>query len=103
MSFLDACLNLTNLTVRPLWITESGSVSDGAKGDLSRGFVAALRYADKLALAATLGVSLMTRQSLFEGRDSLFNISDGYSECPDYWISYLFKVLNGKVPLLESD
>lgn len=83
------------LTGKPLWITESGSSSGGGR-DFSRSFSAALGYADKLALSATLGVALVVRQQMFGGKYTLFDSDDGYIESPDFWISYLFKVLNGK-------
>lgn len=92
----DTRAKLTNIADKPLWITEAGSVAGGGVKALSRKFVAALGYADMLALAAKLGVSLVARQSLFGENDRLFDIDKKRApESPEYWISYLFKELNG--------
>lgn len=88
-------LNLWSFSDLPIFITESGSAFGGGSDGLSRSFVAALVYADKLGLAASMGISLVARQSLFGGRYRIFNITDNYRASPEYWISYLFQKLNG--------
>ena len=79
----------------PLWITESGSAFGGGTRGLSRSFISALGYADKLGLAASFGVEHVMRQSLFGGRYKLFDIKNDYEPSPEYWIAYLFGSLNG--------
>ena len=65
---------------------------------VSRSFVAALAYADKLGLAAREGIALVARQSLFGGRYALFKRTGNGTllPCPEYWISYMFDFLIGK-------
>ncbi|XP_003744724.1 heparanase-like [Galendromus occidentalis] len=104
LDFLDRKISTAQRVVKssrkpetPLWITESGSAFGGGALGLSRSFVAALGYADKLGLAATRGISHVMRQSLFGGRYRLFNMSERYEPSPEYWVAYLFRLLNGEV------
>lgn len=77
----------------PVWLTETGSAYGGGAPGLSDRYVAGFMWLDKLGLSATLGISVVVRQSFYHGSYSL--IDEFLRPLPDWWLSYLYNQVVG--------
>ncbi|KAK7080635.1 hypothetical protein SK128_002593 [Halocaridina rubra] len=78
----------------PVWLTETSSAFGGGAEGLSNRYVAGFLWLDKLGLAASLGVDMVARQTLFGKRYALIDYD--YTPLPDYWLSLAYKRLVGE-------
>ncbi|XP_076032921.1 uncharacterized protein LOC143020393 [Oratosquilla oratoria] len=79
---------------KPIWLTETGSAFGGGAPNLSNRFAASFMYLDKLGLAAEGGVSVVARQSFYQGHYAM--IGDDLMPNPDFWVAVLYKRLVGQ-------
>ncbi|ROT61178.1 putative heparanase-like [Penaeus vannamei] len=77
----------------PVWLTETSSAWGGGAPGLSNAFVGGFMWLDKLGVAARGGISLVARQTLYDGCYAL--LDRDLNPYPDYWLSVLFKRLVG--------
>ncbi|XP_042881363.1 heparanase-like [Penaeus japonicus] len=77
----------------PVWLTETSSAWGGGAPGLSNAFVGGFLWLDKLGVAARGGISLVARQTLYDGCYAL--LDQDLNPYPDYWISVLYKRLVG--------
>lgn len=106
-SRLDSVRRLTRAIVRAargrqVWMTESGHALYGGEKGLSDTYLSSLWWLDELGLLAREGVSRVFRQSLVGADYGLLDQSD-FSPRPDYYASFLWKKLMGRVAFAEPE
>lgn len=78
-----------------MWTGETGSAQCGGQPRLSDRFVSCFWWADQLGQGALMGQKVMIRQSLIGGDYGLINRVT-LKPRPDYWLSWLWKLLMGE-------
>ncbi|XP_023012087.2 heparanase [Leptinotarsa decemlineata] len=78
-----------------VYLGETSSAYGGGAPNLSDSFIGSFIWADKLGLAAKMGVRVVMRQSIFHGNYAL--LDNNYDPNPDWWLSVLHKKLIGEV------
>jgi heparanase 1 len=81
---------------RQVWMTESGHALYGGEKGLSDTYLSSLWWLDELGLLAREGVSRVFRQSLVGADYGLLDQST-FAPRPDYYASFLWKKLMGRV------
>ncbi|KAG5880671.1 hypothetical protein JTB14_037568 [Gonioctena quinquepunctata] len=79
---------------KPMYLGETASAYGGGAPNLSDSFIGSFIWADKLGLAAKMGVKVVMRQSIFGNSYAL--LDKKYDPNPDWWISVLYKKLVGQ-------
>ncbi|XP_065342829.1 heparanase-like [Cloeon dipterum] len=80
----------------PVWLGETGTAFGGGAAELSDRFVGSFLWLDKLGVAASEGIKVVIRQSLFGGHYGLIRNDHGsLVPNPDFWVSILYKRLVG--------
>ncbi|XP_037799886.1 heparanase-like [Penaeus monodon] len=80
----------------PVWLTETSSAWGGGAPGLSNAFAGGFLWLDKLGVAARGGISLVARQTLYDGCYAL--LDQDLNPYPDYWLSVLYKrIVGGRV------
>lgn len=79
-----------------LWTGETGSAQCGGQPKISDRFASCFWWADQLGRGASLGQSVMVRQSLIGGEYGLIDRLT-LKPKPDYWVSWLWGKLIGQL------
>ncbi|XP_017762991.1 PREDICTED: heparanase-like [Eufriesea mexicana] len=74
-----------------MWLSETSTAYGGGAPKLSDRFVAGFLWLDKLGYAASVGLNVVSRQTLFGGNYAM--IGDDLMPNPDWWVSVIYKQL----------
>lgn len=84
---------MTNLSYRPIWLSETGTDWCGCAYNLTTTFAGSFLWLDKLGLSALNGIEVVIRQTIIGASFAL--LSYELTPHPDYWIIFLYKKLVG--------
>ncbi|XP_046859352.1 heparanase-like [Xenia sp. Carnegie-2017] len=92
---LKLILENSKASIKELWLGETSSAYGGGVPGVSNSYIAGFMWLDKLGLAARSGHSVVIRQTFYGGSYDLVD-QNTFDPFPDYWSSYLYKMLVGQ-------